>query len=132
MAKPAIVTVDDDPEVSQAIARDLRRCFGADYQIVRVGSGPKALTILSDFALRERRVALIASDQRMPTMSGVEFLSQARPLAPGAKLVRVNPELTFPYRSFTPRSLASEIRRTPRTSRGPSSACVRGGFDPRR
>jgi thioredoxin reductase (NADPH) len=89
VAKPAILTVDDDPEVSHAIARDLRRRFGEDYQIVRAGSGPRALTILSDFALRDRRVALIASDQRMPAMTGVEFLEQARPLAPGAKLVLV-------------------------------------------
>ncbi len=87
MAKPAILTVDDDPAVSQAITHDLRRQYGADYQIVRATSGAEALTMLSKFALRDRQVALIASDQRMPEMTGVEFLEQSRRYAPDAKLV---------------------------------------------
>ena len=87
MAKPAILTVDDDPAVSQAITHDLRRQYGAGYQIVRATSGAEALTMLSKFALRDRRVALIASDQRMPEMTGVEFLEQSRRYAPDAKLV---------------------------------------------
>ncbi len=87
VAKPTILTVDDDPAVSQAITRDLRRHYGADYQIVRATSGAEALTVLCEFALRDRRVALIASDQRMPSMTGVEFLEQARAHAPDAKLV---------------------------------------------
>ena len=87
MAKPAILTVDDDPAVSQAITRDLRRQYGSEYQIVRATSGEEALGVVSEFALRERPIALIASDQRMPNMTGVEFLEQARVHAPEAKLV---------------------------------------------
>jgi thioredoxin reductase (NADPH) len=87
MAKPTILTVDDDPAVSQAITRDLRRQYGAEFQIVRAGSGAEALGVLREFALRSRQVALIASDQRMPGMTGVEFLDQAREYAPDAKLV---------------------------------------------
>jgi thioredoxin reductase (NADPH) len=87
LAKPTILTVDDDPAVSQAITRDLRRRYGADYQIVRAMSGAEGVTILKEFALRERAVALIASDQRMPAMTGIEFLAQAHGLSPGAKLV---------------------------------------------
>jgi thioredoxin reductase (NADPH) len=87
VAKPAILTVDDDPGVSQAITRDLRNRFGADYQIVRTTSGEDALTVLADLSLRGRNVALIASDQRMPGMSGIEFLAHARQHAPDAKLV---------------------------------------------
>ena len=87
MAKPTILTVDDDPAVSQAITRDLRRRYGADYQIVRATSGADGLTVLGEFALRDRPVALIASDQRMPQMTGIEFLDQARRQAPDAKLV---------------------------------------------
>ncbi len=87
MAKAAILTVDDDPAVSAAITRDLRRQYGADYQIVRATSGAEALTVLSTLALRGRPVALIASDQRMPEMTGVQFLERAREHAPGAKLV---------------------------------------------
>src|SRR5580765_6946501 len=87
MAKPTILTVDDDPAVSQAITRDLRRHYGAEYQIVRATSGSEALVVLGEFALRDRQVALIASDQRMPIMTGVEFFEQARPQAPDAKFV---------------------------------------------
>ena len=87
MAKPTILTVDDDPAVSQAITRDLRRQYGAEYQIVRATSGAEAITVLTEFALRDRQVALIASDQRMPGMTGVEFLEIARGHAPDAKLV---------------------------------------------
>jgi thioredoxin reductase (NADPH) len=87
VAKPAILTVDDDPAVSQAIARDVRRQYGVDYQIVRSTSGAEALDVLASFAVRDRQVALIASDQRMPSMTGVEFLSEARQYAPDAKLV---------------------------------------------
>jgi thioredoxin reductase (NADPH) len=87
VAKPAILTVDDDAAVSQAITRDLRRQYGAEFQVVPARSGAEAITVLSEFALRDRQVALIASDQRMPMMTGVEFLEQARPLAPEAKLV---------------------------------------------
>ena len=87
MAKPAILTVDDDPAVSQAISRDLRRQYGAEFQIIRTASGAEAMNVLTEFALRDRQVGLIASDQRMPEMTGVEFLEQARVLAPEAKLV---------------------------------------------
>src|SRR5262245_14511963 len=71
------------------MARDLRHHYAADYQIVRATSGPKALTSLIDLEHRDRRVALIISDQRMPGMTGVEFLTQSRPYAPEAKLVLI-------------------------------------------
>ena len=87
MAKPVMLTVDDDRAVSQAITRDLRRQYGAEYQIVGAPSGADALGILTEFALRERPVALIVSDQRMPTMTGTDFLEQAQVQAPDAKLV---------------------------------------------
>lgn len=87
MTKPTILTVDDDRAVSQAVARDLRRRYGADYRIVRAESGAEALELLAQGALRGRPVALIASDQRMPEMTGVEFLQRAREHAPEAKLV---------------------------------------------
>jgi thioredoxin reductase (NADPH) len=87
VVRPAILTVDDDPAVSQAIARDLRRQYGAEYQVVRATSGAEALRVLSEFALRARPIALIAADQRMPEMTGIEFLAQARVSAGDAKLV---------------------------------------------
>jgi thioredoxin reductase (NADPH) len=85
MGKATILTVDDDPEVLAAITRDLRRQYGERYRIVRAGSAPEALEVLVGLALRERPVALIAADQRMPGMTGIELLEQARTHAPGAK-----------------------------------------------
>ena len=85
MSKPAILTVDDDPQVSAAITRDLRTRYGAEYRIVRATSGAEALSLLATLALRNQQVALIAADQRMPQMTGIEMLEQARTHAPEAK-----------------------------------------------
>jgi thioredoxin reductase (NADPH) len=85
MSKPTILAVDDDPDVSAAIARDLRARYAADYRIVRATSGPEALEVLARLALRGQPVALIVADQRMPQMTGIEMLEQARTHAPGAK-----------------------------------------------
>jgi thioredoxin reductase (NADPH) len=87
MRKPTILTVDDDPMVSAAITRDLRGRYGADYRLVRATSGSEALDILAKLALRDQPVALIATDQRMPQMTGIQMLEQARTHAPGAKFV---------------------------------------------
>jgi thioredoxin reductase (NADPH) len=87
VAKPTILAVDDDLAVLQAITRDLRTQYGAEYRIVRAKSGAEALSVLTELALRDQTVALIVSDQRMPEMTGVEFLEQSRRHAPDAKLV---------------------------------------------
>ncbi|GAB3345089.1 FAD-dependent oxidoreductase [Modestobacter lapidis] len=87
MSKATIVTVDDDPMVLRAITRDLRARYGSDYRIVRASSGAEALAALEELALRLRPVALIATDQRMPGMTGTEMLEQARRHAPEAKLL---------------------------------------------
>ena len=87
MSKPAILTVDDDPQVSAAISRDLRARYGADYRVVAATSGDEALSLLARLALRQQPVALIAADQRMPGMTGIEMLDQARTHAPGAKFL---------------------------------------------
>jgi len=87
MSKPVILTVDDDPEVSAAITRDMRHHYGADYRLVRTTSGREALDVLGRLALRDHPVALVAADQRMPGMTGIEMLQQARPQVPGAKLL---------------------------------------------
>ena len=87
MSKPTILTVDDDPMVSAAITRDLARQYGAEYRIVRATSGREALAVLTKLALRDEPVALIAADQRMPQMTGIEMLEQARAHAQGAKML---------------------------------------------
>ncbi len=87
MAKPVILTIDDDPEVLQAVARDLRQEYGADYRILRADSGASALEALEQIKLRNQTVALFLADQRMPHMSGVEFLEQALLMFPDAKRV---------------------------------------------
>ncbi|HVU13401.1 MAG TPA: FAD-dependent oxidoreductase [Phototrophicaceae bacterium] len=84
-SKPVIFTLDDDPEVLQAIQRDLRGEFGKDYRIMRAEAGAAALEALQQMKLRNDEVALFLVDQRMPEMSGVEFLGQARDYFPNAK-----------------------------------------------
>jgi thioredoxin reductase (NADPH) len=83
--KPFLVTVDDDPEVSRAVERDLRRKYGGEYRILRAESGSEALTSLEQLKLRNETVALFLADQRMPQMTGVEFLERAIGLYPEAK-----------------------------------------------
>jgi thioredoxin reductase (NADPH) len=83
----AIVTVDDDPGVSRAVARDLRRKYGEDYRIVRAESGPQALEAIKEMKLRGDRVAVILADYRMPEQSGIEFLEQAMDVYPSARRV---------------------------------------------
>src|ERR687887_1999117 len=87
MSKPTTLTVDDDPNVSAAITRDRPSQYGADYGVVGATSGAEALDVLTKLALRDEPVALIAADQRMPRMSGIELLEQARVHAPGAKFL---------------------------------------------
>ena len=85
MDKPVILTIDDDPAVLQAIARDLRKQYGDRFRIVRADSGAKALEAVQQLKLRGSTVALFLADQRMPEMSGVEFLNQASEIFPRAK-----------------------------------------------
>lgn len=87
MRKPAIITVDDDALVSEAISRDLRSHYGATYQVLTATSGQQTLDLLDRLALRDQPVALIASDQRMPQMTGIEMLAAARPAVPDAKFL---------------------------------------------
>jgi thioredoxin reductase (NADPH) len=87
MSKPTIMTVDDDPQVSAAITRDLASRYGDEYRVVQATSGAEALVVLTRLGLRDEPVALIAADQRMPQMTGIELLEQARAHAPGAKLL---------------------------------------------
>ena len=83
--KPFLVTVDDDPEVSRAVDRDLRHKYGEQYRVLRAESGAEALASLEQLKLRNDTVALFLVDQRMPQMTGVEFLERAIPLYPEAK-----------------------------------------------
>src|SRR6476659_3665175 len=85
--RPAIVAVDDEPAVLAAVARDLRRGFGERYRILRATSGAEALELLAEVRRRGDAVAMLIADQRMPGMSGTEYLVQARTLVPDAKRV---------------------------------------------
>ena len=84
---PAILTVDDDPAVSRAVARDLRRHYGERYRIIRAESGADAIEALKQLKLRGDTVAVLVADYRMPQMSGIEFLEQAMEFFPLARRV---------------------------------------------
>jgi thioredoxin reductase (NADPH) len=85
--KPVMLTVDDDPAVSRAVARDLRRHYGEEHRIVRAESGPDALGTLKELKLRGETVAMFIADYRMPRMSGIEFLEEAMDLYPLARRI---------------------------------------------
>src|ERR1700726_3342734 len=78
--RPAIVAVDDEPAVLAAVSRDLRRGFGERYRIMRAGSGAEGLDLLKQIRTRGEQVALLVPDQRMPGLSGTDYLVRAREL----------------------------------------------------
>src|SRR6516164_1867562 len=84
-ARPVILTVDDDPGVSRAVARDLRRKYGEGHRIVRAESGAVALDALRQMKLRGEPVAVLLADYRMPEMNGIEFLEHAMDVYPRAR-----------------------------------------------
>src|SRR6201981_1801701 len=85
MAKPILLSVDDDSDVLRAIERDLRSQYGAEYRVIGSDSPEGALDLLKQLKVRNDNVALLIADQRMPRMDGVEFLQQAMGIYPGAK-----------------------------------------------
>src|ERR1700756_2203982 len=85
MAKPILLTVDDDPDVLRAIERDLRTQYGAEYRVISSDSPMGALDLLKGLKVRNDGVALLLADQRMPLMDGVGFLQAARQVFPNAK-----------------------------------------------
>ena len=87
MTKPVLLTIDDDAEVLRAIERDLRRKYASEYRVLRADSGTAALEIVRELKLRNNQIALFLVDQRMPGLSGVEFLGQAMTLFPDARRV---------------------------------------------
>ena len=87
MDKPVILSVDDDPQVLRAVERDLRGRFGSDYRIVAAGGGEAALDAARRLKLRGTPVALFLADQRMPGMTGIEFLEAVADVHPDAKRV---------------------------------------------
>jgi thioredoxin reductase (NADPH) len=87
MAKPIILAVDDDAAVVAAVVRDLRVRYGADYQVVRATSGREAVELVADLVLKDRQVAAVVSDQRMPGLTGIDVLREVRQQSPDSKLV---------------------------------------------
>ncbi len=85
MTKPVLLAVDDDAEVLRAVERDLRQRYSERYRVIRADSGATALAALRGLKVRNHSVALLLADQRMPQMTGVEFLGEAMQLFPDAK-----------------------------------------------
>lgn len=87
MPKPVLLTVDDDPEVLRAIDRDLRKHYAEHFRVMRADSGAAALRALQGLKKRNETVGLFLADQRMPEMSGVEFINKAAEFYPEARRV---------------------------------------------
>ena len=87
MSKPVLLTVDDDPEVLNAVERDLRHHFRTDYRVVKASSGDQALEAVRQLKQRGAQVALFLVDERMPQMSGTQFLIEAIKIYPDARRV---------------------------------------------
>ena len=87
MPTPAIMILDDEPQVLNAVERDLRQHFRSDYRIVKSNDGHEALGVLQKLKERNTQVALFLVDQRMPKMNGTEFLDKARKFYPQARKV---------------------------------------------
>ena len=87
MTNPVILAIDDDGAVLNAVERDLRSKFGRDYRVVKANSGAAALDFIKQLQARNEAVALFLADQRMPQMTGIQFLEKAREIYPEAKRV---------------------------------------------
>jgi thioredoxin reductase (NADPH) len=87
MARPILLAIDDDVNVLEAVVQDLRRQYGSEYRVMRAAGGQPALDTLTQLKKREEPVALLLSDQRMPGMTGVDFLERSRELYPDARRV---------------------------------------------
>ena len=87
MAKPVIFTVDDEPQVLNAVERDLRAQYANDYRILKSSSGEAALDAVRELKKRNDPIALFLVDQRMPSMSGTEFLTEAQKIYPESRKV---------------------------------------------
>ncbi|MEO2005966.1 MAG: FAD-dependent oxidoreductase [Candidatus Poribacteria bacterium] len=87
MAKPIILAVDDEPQVLSAVERDLRQRYGKDYRIIKAGSGAEALSTTQQLKQRNAPIALFLADQRMPNMTGAEFLEETLDLYPDTRKV---------------------------------------------
>jgi len=87
VAKPVILSVDDDPEVLGAVERDLRQHYRGDYRIVRAGSPAEALETARELKKRGTPIALFLVDQRMPEMTGTELLREVKAMHPQARKV---------------------------------------------
>jgi thioredoxin reductase (NADPH) len=87
MTKPVILSVDDDPQVLNAVERDLRRHYQNDYRVVKAASGAEALQAVKQLKQRDVPLALFLVDQRMPEMNGTEFMAEAIKFYPEARKV---------------------------------------------
>ena len=87
MAKPVILAVDDEPEVLNFIERDLRHHYAGTYRVMKASSGSQALETAHELKQRGIPVALFLVDERMPGMTGTQFLTQALKLYPDARRV---------------------------------------------
>src|SRR5687768_6731787 len=87
MTEPVILAVDDDAQVLSALRRDLRSRYRSDYRVLAAGSGESALEVIRDLKKRGDALAVVVTDQRMPSMLGVDVLAKATEIYPIARRI---------------------------------------------
>src|SRR5437868_7713761 len=85
MAKPILLSVDDDSGVLRAIERDLRSQYGAEYRVIGSDSPEGALEVLKQVKVRHGQLGLVRGGPRMPGIEGREFLQEGIAILPDAK-----------------------------------------------
>lgn len=87
MSKPILFIVAHEPHVLEALETDLDRRFGNECRMLKASDPAGGLQELASLAAQEEPVALLIADQRMPEMTGVDFLVKAHELHPTAKRI---------------------------------------------
>ena len=84
MAKP-VVLLADGSRMRGRVEAELRKRYGADYQVIVTGSTEEAVDVLGQLRDDGSQVALVLADRQLPGMTGTELLARVRQLHPPAR-----------------------------------------------
>ena len=82
---PILVVVDDDPGTLDVVEGELRKRYGADYEIISAGSADDPVRLLAELRDQQRPVSVVLAAQSLSGMTGTRLLAQVRQFHPAAK-----------------------------------------------